>query len=188
VLLRGSFVSCYLAAQLDCFLEHYLEQHAGVDNSSRRKKRRRFPGVVPLRCPFTRVLPLSSCFFHMIKARKKKHCFDGKKIIFFSPAFALFLSVQSEQTPPIILDYFDFKEYPNSWPENGKSHKWNFLSPRKFLVSVNPWIDFMMNLMFVLKKNILFLIYLVIPRTFKIKERQFPSTVDWHFLERWLGG
>jgi hypothetical protein len=50
----------------------------------------------------------------MIKARKKKHCFDGKKIIFFSPAFALFLSVQSEQTPPIILDYFDFKEYPNS--------------------------------------------------------------------------
>jgi hypothetical protein len=53
---------------------------------------------------------------------------------------------------------------------------------------VNPWIDFMMNLMFVLKKKILFLIYLVIPRTFKIKERQFPSTVDWHFLERWLGG
>jgi hypothetical protein len=46
--------------------------------------------------------------------KKKKHCFDGKKIIFFSPAFALFLSVQSEQTPPIILDYFDFKEYPNS--------------------------------------------------------------------------
>jgi hypothetical protein len=38
------------------------------------------------------------------------------------------------------------------------------------------------------KKYILFLIYLVIPRTFKIKERQFPSTVDWHFLERWLGG
>jgi len=105
VLLRGSFVSCYLAAQLDCFLEHYLEQHAGVDNSSRRKKRRRFPGVVPLRCPFTRVLPLSSCFFHMIKARRRKNiALTEKKLSsFLQLSRCSFPSNQSKHLPLFLI-------------------------------------------------------------------------------------
>jgi len=43
----------------------------------------------------------------------RKHCFHGK-LVFFSPPAALSLSVPSGRTSPVVLDYSDFKEYPNS--------------------------------------------------------------------------